>query len=138
MPGQDTVIDYVQSHTAPGDAIFVYPYLPLYYYLTDTVDPTRYAYFQTGLHTGEQAHEIIAQLRSRPPRAVLFESSFAEKIPHSWPNTPQAAMASDPIGDYIARNYWVCRILETPRGWRFLYMVPKTGACPETKLEEQR
>ena len=133
MPGKDTVIDYVQSHTTPGDAIFVYPYLPLYYYLTDTVDPTRYAYFQTGLHTSEQAHEIIAQLRSRPPRVVLFESSFAEKIPHSWPSTPQAAMASDPIGDYIARSYWVCRVLQTPRGWSFLYMVPKTGACPEDR-----
>src|SRR2546427_8296869 len=46
VPKQDTVIDYVQAHVHAGESILVYPYLPLYYYLTETFSSSRYEYFQ--------------------------------------------------------------------------------------------
>ena len=51
VPASDTVVEYVQAHVGAGNEILVYPYLPLYYYLTDTASPTRYEYFQPGRHT---------------------------------------------------------------------------------------
>ncbi len=129
-PGKDTVIDYVQAHVPAGETVLVYPYLPLYYFLTATFGPARYDYFQPGMHTREQAGEIVAQLASRRVSVVLFETSFAEKIPRAWPGTPLTAIAEDPVADYIARNYRPCRGLTSPAEWRFLFMVRRDLVCP--------
>src|SRR5205085_3210911 len=104
--------------------------LPLYYYLTDTANPTRYDYFQPGMHTAAQSDELLAQLESRPPRAVLFENAFAEKISSSWPGTPLTAIAADPVADYILRRYHACRVLTSAANWKFLYLVHEGVACP--------
>ena len=129
VPKQDTVIDYVQAHVHAGESILVYPYLPLYYYLTETFSPSRYEYFQPGMNTPQQAQDLLSQLQSRRVRVVLFESSFAEKIPHSWPGTPVTAIAHDPVADYILREYRSCAILQSPSDWRFLFMVRKDMTC---------
>jgi len=130
MRDKDTVIEQVQAHVAPGNKILVYPYLPLYYYLTGTRSPARYDYFQPGMNTSEQAQEIIAPLESQNVRAVLFEPWFAEKFASSWPGTPLSAIANDPVADYIVRNYRVCRMLKSPAGWQFEYMVRRKEVCP--------
>ena len=129
LPAKDTVIEYVQAHVPPGETILVYPYLPLYYYLTATYSPTRYEYFQPGMNTKQQSREVLSQLALRPVRVVLFESSFPEKIPHSWPGTPLTEIANDPVADYIVRNYRVCRILHSSSGLPFLFMIRKDLTC---------
>jgi hypothetical protein len=127
---KDTVVDYVQAHVPAGETIFVYPYLPLYYYLTGTFSPGRYDYFQPGMHTREQADEIVRELATRRVRVVLFEINFSDKVSHSWPGTPLTAIAEDPVAGYIARNYHLCRVLTSPAGWRFLFMVRGDLGCP--------
>jgi 4-amino-4-deoxy-L-arabinose transferase-like glycosyltransferase len=128
--GVDTVIDYVQAHVPAGENILVYPYLPLYYYLTGTFSPVRYDYFQPGMHTREQADEIIRELARCRVKVVLVETNFPEKISGSWPGTPLTAIVEDPVADYIARNYRPCRVLASPAEWRFLFMVRKDLGCP--------
>jgi hypothetical protein len=130
MPGTDTVVGYVQAHLPAGEPIFVYPYLPLYYYLTGTTNPTRYDYFQPGMHTPEQSAEMISELGSHPVRAILLEASFAAKIPNAWPGTPLAAIANDPAGDHLLQRYRTCTILRSPADWRFLFMVRGDLPCP--------
>ncbi|MBV9183364.1 MAG: glycosyltransferase family 39 protein [Acidobacteria bacterium] len=126
---RDSVIDYVQSHIPRNQELLVYPYLPLYNYLTQTRSPSRFDYFQPGMNASDQAEEIIAALKSRNQQAVLFEPWFTEKIPNSWPATPLTEIAKDPIADFIVRNYRVCQMLVSPQGWRFDYMVPKLARC---------
>ena len=128
--GKDTVIDYVQAHVPAGETILVYPYLPLYYYLTGTFSPGRYDYFQPGMHTREQADEIVRELATRRVDAVLFETNFLDKVSHSWPGTPLTEIAEDPVADYIVRNYRSCRVLNSPAEWRFLFMVRRDLVCP--------
>jgi hypothetical protein len=126
---QETVIAYVQTHVPSGTGLLVYPYLPLYNYLTHTHSPARYDYFQPGMNTPEQAWEIIDSLQtSNVP--VLFESEFAEKISSSWPGTSIAAIVKDPVSDYIVRNYRTCKILSSPDKWRFQFMVRTETECP--------
>jgi 4-amino-4-deoxy-L-arabinose transferase-like glycosyltransferase len=127
---KDTVVDYVQARVPAGETILVYPYLPLYYYLTGTFSPGRYDYFQPGMHTGEQADEMGRELAERRVRVVLFEIDFSDKVSHSWPGTPLTAIADDPVAGYIARNYHLCRVLTSPAGWRFLFMVRGDLVCP--------
>jgi 4-amino-4-deoxy-L-arabinose transferase-like glycosyltransferase len=130
VPGNDTVVEYVQAHVAAGDKILVYPYLPLYYYLTDTASPTRYEYFQPGMHTPQQAQEMLTELTAARVPVVLFEGSFWEKIPTSWPGTPASAIVRDPLADSIQHEYRSCKILSSPAEWKFLFMVRKDLACP--------
>jgi 4-amino-4-deoxy-L-arabinose transferase-like glycosyltransferase len=131
-PREDTVVPYIQQHVAAGEAMLVYPYLPLYQYLTATSAPSRLEYFQPGMNTTEQAREIISAMASRRVRVVLFEASFVQKIPSSWPQTPLSAVVNDPVADYILREYRNCRILKSPSDWIFLFMVRRELACPET------
>jgi 4-amino-4-deoxy-L-arabinose transferase-like glycosyltransferase len=127
---KDTVVDYLQAQVPQGATVLVYPYLPLYYYLTATFSPGRYDYFQPGMHTREQADEMVRELASGRVETVLFEPNFSEKVARSWPGTPLTAIAEDPVADYIARNYRACRMLSSPAEWRFLFMVRKDRACP--------
>jgi hypothetical protein len=126
---KETVIDYVQAHVEPRSGLLVYPYLPLYNYLTETHSPARYDYFQLGMNTREQAEEIIDSLKtSNVP--VLFESDFAEKIAGSWPGTAMSAIVKDPVSDYIAANYRICKSLSSADNWRFQFMVRTKTPCP--------
>ncbi len=132
LPERDSVLGYVQAHVEPGEVILVYPYLPLYYYLSATFSPSRYEYFQPGMNTPEQAQGMLSQLAAKRVRVVLFEPGFPQKIPTSWPGTPLSGIANDPVTDYILREYRSCKILQSASNWRFLFMVRKDAACPET------
>lgn len=127
---QDTVITYVQAHAQSGDELLVYPYLPLYNYLTGTHSPTRLDFFQAGMNTAAQADGIIADLQAKKINTVLFEPGFAGKFAIAWPGTPLRDVANDPVADFIIRNYRVCAALTTPQAWRFQFMVPKHEMCP--------
>ena len=114
----DMVIDYVQATTSPGQQMLIYPYLPLYNYLTATNNPTKYDFFQPGMNTRQQADEIISSLSQKKIKTVLFEPWFMEKMAASWPGTRLEAVASDPAADFIARHYQICKILNSPEGWQ--------------------
>lgn len=129
-PAKDTVVPYLEAHANAGDYLLVYPYLPLYNYLTDTRSPTRYDYFQPGMHTRKQSQEMLSELKAKAVKLVLFESSFAEKIPNAWPHTPLSAVVNDPVADYIMKEYRPCAVLRSPQQWRFLFMVRKDLGCP--------
>jgi hypothetical protein len=82
------------------------------------------------MNTPQQAREIIASLKSEDARTILFEPWFPEKIVNSWPGTSTAAIANDPIADYIASNYRVCKILNSSDDSQFEFMVKKHAVCP--------
>jgi hypothetical protein len=132
----DGVLEYVQAHVTAGSRILVYPYLPLYYYLTDTFSPTSYEYIQPGMHTREQMTEVARDLASARTPVVLYDYSFAEQIPEAWPNTPIEFIARDPIADLILGRYRNCQMLNSAAGRRVLLMVRKDLKCPaESKVE---
>lgn len=126
----DTALNYAQAHVNPGGNLLVYPYLPLYNYLSQTTNPSRYDFFQPGMNTSNQAQEIINSLQATAS-PVLFEPQFAETIANSWPGTSLEVFATEPVSDFIARNYHVCQNLTSPEAWRLEFMVRKETVCPE-------
>jgi hypothetical protein len=135
----DTVLQYVQAYVPPGEKIFVYPYEPLYYYLTATFSPTRYEYLQPGMHSADQFQEAIRQVAADHTRVVLFELAFNEKIPWNFPSTPVGVLAQrDPVADYILANYKPCRGVTSSTSWRFVCMVRKDLTCPDRPETAQR
>lgn len=127
----ETTLQYVQDRVNPGEPIFVYPYEPLYYYLTAASNPTRFDFLQLGMHTPEQFQDSLTALATTRPRVVLFETSFREKLSWTSPETPLSLMvAKDPVEDYIFSRYRACSPVLSNSYWRFLFMVRKDQPCP--------
>jgi hypothetical protein len=129
-PATDQVLPRVQSQVAAGSTIFVYPYLPLYYYLTDTFAPGPYDYLQPGMHTPQQQAEMVRDVEADHTPMALYEYAFSEKISNSWPNTPLESIARDPVADFLLTHYRICSVLKSASGDRFLLMMRKDLACP--------
>jgi 4-amino-4-deoxy-L-arabinose transferase-like glycosyltransferase len=129
---EDSVVKFTQANTPAGSSIFVYPYLPLYYFLTATFCPTRFEYLQPGMHTHAQEEEAIREISADRTPVVLWELGFSEKISNSWPNTPLRYVFDAPVADYLTSEYHSCRVLNSAAGWRFLYMVRKDLKCPDS------
>jgi hypothetical protein len=125
----DEVIPYVQAHLQPGTRVFVYPYFPLYYFLTQLVNPTPYEYLQPGMHTAEDLLKAQRALAHDSTPVVLFDPGFWTRDAEVWPSTPENALASDPLGDYILSHYKACRTLQMRTG-SFVYMVRNDLSCP--------
>jgi hypothetical protein len=123
--GGDTAISYLLKSTHAGDLMYVHPYLPLYYFLTATENPCPLDFFQPGMSSADQAQGLVNCLHTSRVERVLLEPEFSDKISASWPNTPLNRIAVDPIADYVARNYRVCRHLSSAAGWNFEFMVRK-------------
>jgi hypothetical protein len=130
---KDEVVTYVQTHIASGQELFVYPYLPLYYYLTETINPTRYDFLMPGMHTAQQFQEAIGELAASQTPIILMEPSFREKIVAGFPSASSATLAAqDPVADYIATHYHACTSLSSQNFWRFLVMLRRDLKCPES------
>ena len=129
-PVPDQVLPLIQSQVSAGSTTFVYPYLPLYYYLTATFAPGPQDYLQPGMHTGEQQAEMIRGIAADRTPMVLYEYGFDEKIANSWPRTPLDAIARDPVADFLLAQYHGCSVVTSAGGGRFLFMVRKDLPCP--------
>jgi len=140
VESSDAILEYVQTHVPAGSRILVYPYLPLYYYLTATFNPTSFDYLQPGMHTHQQEQDIIHQVSADRTSVIVFQPSFNDSIAASWPKTSLASLASDPVADYILANYRPCRVLVSAFewDWRFVFMVRKDLSCPDTPHSDQR
>jgi hypothetical protein len=126
MTKPDKVIAYVQAHVAPGERILIYPYDSTYYYLTQTYSPTRFDFYQPGMHTEQELEEMLADFSAHPTQAVLYEPTFTEHLREAWPNTPPSAIAHDVLADYIQREYRTCATLSS----EIEFMMQKSQPCP--------
>jgi hypothetical protein len=134
----ETALEYLETNTRPGEEIFVYPYFPIYYYLTATSNPTPYDYLHPGIHTPEQLQEAVKAIAARRPRVVLFETSFFEDIVIPFPSTPIQVLASrDPVCEFILKEYKPCAALATEDSRHLVFMVRKDHRCPATEAESK-
>lgn len=122
----DPVIGYVQADVAPGENILVYPYQPTYYYLTHTYNPTRFDFYQPGMHTDQQLNEMLADFSHHRTRVVLYEPNFTQHMADAWPNTPPGAYARDAMAEYIKHEYRDCAALNR----QIVFMMRRDLPCP--------
>jgi 4-amino-4-deoxy-L-arabinose transferase-like glycosyltransferase len=137
VAGKENALPYLTEHTTPGDTIFVYPYRPLYYFLTATSNPTGFELLQLGFHTPEEFAQALNSVRTQRPRVVLYQSSYFDDIAFGFPSTPLSVLAKpDPLTRYVAAEYRVCAALTSADSGNFLFMVSRDSACPSTTAVE--
>lgn len=71
----------------PDDGLYVHPYKPLFYFLTQGRNPTRYSYLAPGMMTHNEEAEALAALKNSPPRWMLYlplsRDEFLRVFPHA-------------------------------------------------------
>lgn len=96
----------LQAHTRRGEEIFVYPYRPLYYFLTNTVNPTRYLTLTYNYNTSAEFRDAIRTIEERRVRVVVWDRRFQTE---TAPKVFSSAAVSPPDGflmeDYLRAHY---------------------------------
>jgi hypothetical protein len=72
----DAALEFLLTHTTPGEDVFVYPYPPMYYFLADVHNPTRFSNLMYHLNTKAQFREAVQDLDTAKPRYVLWDTVF--------------------------------------------------------------
>jgi hypothetical protein len=84
---QATELRTLLAQVHPGDSLFVYPYMPIQYFLTQANNPTRFSYLGPGMMTGEEESAALAELQANPPEWVTFlrlsRDEFLRVFPHA-------------------------------------------------------
>jgi hypothetical protein len=83
----------VQAGTPPGEPFLAYPAAPLFNFLADRPNPTRFTHFFPGALTADDLGDVIARLERARPRYVLWDHS---QVAH-WGNDPVTRSLSDYI-----------------------------------------
>lgn len=80
-PVYDPVLAAIEEHVPPGGDIFIYPYAPMYYFLSATNNPTRYSTFCFNVKVGDKFvfDEITQNLDQHNVKYVLWDRDVADK-----------------------------------------------------------
>jgi hypothetical protein len=71
---QDDALEFLNNAVARREWVFVYPYYPMYYYLADVRNPTRFSILLYHYNTAEQFDEVIRDLESKHVKYVLWDT----------------------------------------------------------------
>jgi hypothetical protein len=111
-----------------GDSLFVYPYMPMQYFVTQARNPTRYSYLMPGMMTRSQEIEALGELESRPPEWLMYMRLSREELQRVFPNGAGGDLRFAELESWMQQNY---RPVEGPAisvgGYRLLQHV----AAPE-------
>jgi len=117
----------------PGASLFVYPYMPVEYFLTQARNPTRYSYMMPGMMTRTQELEALQELQAQPPEWLLFLEPSPEEFLRVFPNGTGVDWHFADLESWMQSNY---KPMETPAvtvgGYRLLRRVAMLEAHPET------
>lgn len=67
------LLDYIEARTAPGEPIFVFPVAPMFYFLADRPNPTRYNHLQPGVADEAAQRRMIDELTLAGVRYVVWD-----------------------------------------------------------------
>lgn len=113
------VFDFLEKHTHAGEEVFVYPYQPIYYFVENLRNPTRFSYLLYTFHTADQFREAEGDIERKKIRYVVYDKVFSGKrLSEVFPAYQQPADAQLTMEPYLAAHYRVAnegsrfRILE--------------------------
>jgi hypothetical protein len=79
------VLDFLNSHTESGEAIFAYPYCPIYYFLASATNPTRLSILLYHMNTDSQFREAIRTLKRVKVHYVIWDTTFYARAKQALP-----------------------------------------------------
>jgi hypothetical protein len=115
---RDGTLDFLLSHTKPGDDVFVYPYRPIYYFLADVRNPTPFSGLVYHAANEHEFHEAVQDLETKKVRYVLWDAVFSgqglKSVFPAYENPPPDQLIMEP---YLETHY---REVAFANGFRIL------------------
>ncbi|MGA2435846.1 MAG: hypothetical protein ABSG25_11230 [Bryobacteraceae bacterium] len=96
-------LDRLFSYVHHGERLYVHPYMPLFYFLTQAENASRYPYLQPSMMTHVDEHQALAGLEERPPKWILFLRLSPERYLELYPKA--TAFRFQAVEEWIERNY---------------------------------
>ncbi|MBY0502603.1 MAG: hypothetical protein K2X03_01755 [Bryobacteraceae bacterium] len=93
------------ARVRPGAGLYVHPYMPLFYFLTQAKNPTRYSYLNPGMMAAEEERQTLADLEQRPPEWVLYLPLSREEFLRVFPSATGLDERYRLIEAWIERHY---------------------------------
>ncbi len=114
----DAALEFLQQHTESGEAVFVYPYCPMYYFLSGTTNPTRFSILMYHMNTDAQFQEVVSALDQRKVRYVLWDTAVDGPNLKRWfPAYQQPPREKLIIEPYLTEHY---DLIGSKNGFRIL------------------
>ena len=113
----DAALDFLVAHTRPGENVFVYPYRPIYYFLADLRNATRFGFLVYGLNTPAQFREAIDDLEKKKVRYVLWDGLATQNLTALFPAYRPPAADQLIMEPYLETRY---RQIGSEAGFRIL------------------
>ncbi|MFQ5716103.1 MAG: ArnT family glycosyltransferase [Nitrospinales bacterium] len=66
------IVSWIQNHSRKGDPILALPLNPIFYYLTDRVNPTPHDWILPGMLNKTEQEKVVAQLEANRPKVIVY------------------------------------------------------------------
>jgi hypothetical protein len=115
--GMERLLEEV--HT--GDSLYVHPYMPQFYFLTQSVNPSRYSYLAPGMMGAEDEQSVLADLRAAPPEWVLYLPLSKKEFVRVFPNASELSHRFTRLEQWIEEHYQPLDEPVAVSGYRLLH-----------------
>ena len=88
-----------------GDGVYVYSYLPTFYFFTDAMNPTRYSYLQPGMMTDSDETSVLTDLQRQPPSWVIYNELPMEELLRVFPSSDPKRLRLVRLETWLKQNY---------------------------------
>ncbi|MFQ5674045.1 MAG: ArnT family glycosyltransferase [Nitrospinales bacterium] len=90
----------IRFYSRPGEPILALPLNPVFYFLTDRVNPTRHDWILPGMLDAKEQKKVVDQLAATPPKLIILAD-----IAIDGKEERRFSRYAPVIFDFIARNY---------------------------------
>ena len=105
---EDLALKFLIEHTKPGDFAFIYPYYPMYYFLADVKNPTRYSILLYHINTEAQFNEVIKNIEQKKVKYVLWNTEMSgSNLKILFPQYMQPSKDNCHLEQYLEDHYEV-------------------------------
>ena len=122
------------SKVGRQQSLFVHPYMPLFYFLTQASNPTRFAYLAPGLMKTREELMVLEDLKKKPPEYVMFLHLSREEFLRVFPNGGGMNVKFTQLEDWLELNYKPLDPAVTVQGYQLLRRV---SGSPLARLSSQ-
>ena len=103
---REAALAFLIAHTAKGEPVLVYPYYPIYYFLSGTQNATRFSIFVHGWNRPDQFRSAVESIKSKRVRYVLWDTLITDKtLPQWFPAYIQPSPRDLIVENYLLSHY---------------------------------
>jgi len=104
-PDEAIVLAALESYVKPRDSLFVFPYMPVFYFALNGRNPTRYSFLQPGMSSNTDERSVLSDLQRDPPQWIVYMNLKPADYLRIWPSSDPSRLRMESIERFIADGY---------------------------------